>query len=52
MYIYDCWTENSLTVEKKLAHVQALLIYQTIRVFDVDIRLRSNAEAAMPTLEA
>lgn len=33
-----------------LAHVQALLIYQTIRIFDVSIRHRARADAAMGTL--
>lgn len=35
-----------------LAHVQALLIYQTIRIFDISIRHRARADAAMRTLRS
>jgi hypothetical protein len=39
------------TPQEDLARVQALLLYQTIRIFDGDIRQRAYAEAAMPILE-
>ena len=44
--------QQPLTVLEALARVQALLLYQTMRCFDEDIRQRANAEAAMPILEA
>ena len=44
-------TEVVCTHESQLSRVQALLIYQTIRVFDGDIRQRAMAEAVMPTLQ-
>lgn len=40
------------TPQENLARVQALLLHQTIRVFDGDIGQRARAEAAMPVLEA
>lgn len=41
-----------LTRLEQLGRVQALVLYQTMRVFDGDIRQRANAEKAMPVLEA
>ncbi|WZH50226.1 C6 zinc finger domain protein [Fusarium acuminatum] len=39
-------------VYEKLARTQALWMYQVMRMFDGDIRLRAQAEQDMPTLEA
>lgn len=39
------------SVEEHLARVQALLLYQSMRLFDSDIRQRSLAEAIMPLFE-
>ena len=36
----------------KLARAQALLIYNTIRLFDGDVTLRAQAEEDMPLLES
>ncbi|KAK8116984.1 uncharacterized protein PG998_005265 [Apiospora kogelbergensis] len=36
----------------KLSRVQSLLAYQTVRLFDGDIRMRARAEAVIPTLSA
>lgn len=42
---------SSLRTVKQLARVQALFIYQFIRLFDGDIRQRAQAEALIPTLQ-
>lgn len=36
---------------EKIARTQALLLYQTVRVFDGDVSLRALAERDMPLLE-
>ena len=41
----------SLRTAEQLARVQALFIYQFIRLFDGDIRQRAQAEALIPTLK-
>ncbi|KAL7945810.1 hypothetical protein V8C42DRAFT_44733 [Trichoderma barbatum] len=41
----------SLGTAEQLARVQALSIYQIIRLFDGDIRQRAQAEALIPTLQ-
>jgi hypothetical protein len=41
---------SSLRTAEQLARVQALFIYQFIRLFDGDIRQRAQAEALIPTL--
>lgn len=45
-------TPSSLRTAEQLPHVQALLIYQFIRLFDGDIRQRAQAESLIPTLKA
>ncbi|KAI5460427.1 hypothetical protein BGZ63DRAFT_424933 [Mariannaea sp. PMI_226] len=40
----------SLTVIDHAARVQALLVFQMIRLFDGDIRMRARAEKQLPTL--
>lgn len=42
----------SFTPREKLARVHALLVYQTIRMFDGDISLGQQAEKDQPILEA
>jgi hypothetical protein len=42
---------SSLRTVEQLARVQALFIYQFIRLFDGDIRQRAQAEALIPTLK-
>jgi hypothetical protein len=39
-------------VEDRLLHVQALLLYQFMPLFDSDIRQRANAERDFEHLEA
>jgi hypothetical protein len=43
---------SSWLTEDYLVRVQALIVYQIIRLFDGDIRLRANAERHFATLEA
>lgn len=42
---------SSLRTAEQLARIQALFIYQFIRLFDGDIRQRAQAEALIPTLK-
>ncbi|KAI1773989.1 hypothetical protein F4818DRAFT_88382 [Hypoxylon cercidicola] len=42
----------ALTPRDKLARVHAMIVYQTIRMFDGDIRLGQQAEDDLPLLEA
>lgn len=43
--------QSSLRTVEQLARVQALFIYQFIRLFDGDIRQRAQAEVLIPTLK-
>lgn len=42
---------HAANIRDQLAHVQALIVYQLIRLFDGHIRQRANAEAHMPVLQ-
>lgn len=43
--------DPSIRITEQLSHVQALFIYQALRLFDSNIRQRAQAEMQMPTLE-
>lgn len=45
------YTPQGLSPVEQLAYTQALIIYQIIRLFDGDIRLRADAERTDPTLK-
>jgi hypothetical protein len=50
MMLLDPMAQGGTELEM-LARVQALILYQTIRIWDGGIRQRANAEAVMPVLE-
>lgn len=49
--LLDTCSGEPQSQHEALARVQAMLIYQTIRAFDGDIRQRANAEAEMELFE-
>ncbi|OTA97924.1 hypothetical protein M434DRAFT_26321 [Hypoxylon sp. CO27-5] len=48
----DTASGTSFTPREKLARIHALIVYQTIRMFDGDISLGQQADDDMPLLEA
>lgn len=49
--LIDDYPRVGITAMEQLAAVQALVLYQIIRLFDGDIRQRADAERANPTLQ-